>query len=97
MHFEENKQFGCNKCDALYIRAWDLQQHMEKVHEGQKILEIVEDGDVVESHLCSLCDYKAKSKILLKSHMKTMHDKIRYKCYLCAFQTSRTSNLKGMY
>ena len=51
--------------------------------------------DRTKKYKCHVCTYRAKQKVHLKEHIKTVHDKIRdFKCHLCTYETTRKSNLE---
>merc|ERR1719342_2054913 len=43
---------------------------------------------------CIQCNYKAKQKSLLKRHVKTQHEGIKYPCQLCDHQATTTDSLQ---
>ena len=43
---------------------------------------------------CTICDYKSTTKAELKSHIRSVHEKIKVQCQLCEASFSRPSRLK---
>ena len=57
---EDRRRFLCTICQKTSARNDDLRDHIENVHFPN-----------VFPYSCSICELKVKSKVMLKTHMRT--------------------------
>ena len=67
---QDNREFVCNKCGALYRNRYFLHKHIKLVHEDAK-------------YDCNLCDSKFTLKSNLTTHMMSLHNGAKYYCDQC--------------
>ena len=75
----------CEICVKDFSTRHSLDKHVKNYHNGDSI-----------SSKCELCDkvYTGKnSNYSLEDHIRTIHEKIRYKCKLCCKEFNYKSNL----
>lgn len=67
------RSFNCDQCTDVFKCAKGLQIHTNKIHSvGLKV------------HHCKICDKRFKSSILLKAHVKQVHEKAcQILCTVC--------------
>ena len=58
---EKSKLFPCLQCEKSFWTKGDMVRHISSIHEDKK------------PHKCDFCDYKAKRKDNLKSHIANVH------------------------
>ena len=65
------KIYSCGMCEATFVHSKSIAQHVKIIHEGFRIS-------------CNMCEYKTTQKIHLKTHMNSVHLKIKdYACSEC--------------
>jgi KRAB domain-containing zinc finger protein len=82
-----NKKHICQVCDASFTKKWSLKQHLT-THE-------VKD---VNSYQCEYCDYVARSKNRLKSHLLSNHvdnTEFKYSCGECPSEFKTDEELRN--
>ena len=76
------RRFNCKKC---YYKAYSqslLKKHDTETHE-RKYRGVFQ---------CDLCDLKASTKPSLRRHKATIHEGVKYKCDLCAYQSNQSKD-----
>ena len=59
-----------------------MKTHIETVHKG------------IRKHACPYCDKRFSQKANLRTHVKTLHEELRYPCYQCEYQAKRKAALQ---
>ena len=84
MKIHINEGILCNICDYSSIRKYDMERHIETVHEG------------IKSFQCNVCAYKTGHKSHLNRHVEGVHEKIKpFKCDFCDYSTKEKRYLKS--
>ena len=84
MKIHINEGILCNICDYSSIRKYDMERHIETVHEG------------IKSFQCNVCGYKTGHKSHLNRHVEGVHEKIKpFKCDFCDYSTKEKRYLKS--
>ena len=86
---EEKKLYQCTWCEAKFKTNYELKNHKERVHEGEKCdktflheFQTKVAHEKARHHKCSLCDYSSGYSSNLKKHMSNIHKKEKpYKCF----------------
>ncbi|XP_055531486.1 zinc finger protein 699-like [Wyeomyia smithii] len=80
--FTHNVKFSCDKCDAVYAYAAQLQVHIKQKHLGIRHL------------ACSQCPFRTSNRARLRNHVRSIHTSERpYRCTFC----ESTSNCSTGY
>ena len=66
------RPFKCDVCEEKFESGRAVAKHFTEAHPGQKM-----------QFPCSMCDKSYSSKMILKGHMKYVHQGIRFKCDQC--------------
>ena len=64
----------CNKCHKTFSSPWTMRNHVDSVH------------NMVKSHSCGQCDFKASQKEKLQKHARSVHEKRLETCNICKIQ-----------
>jgi len=74
-------------------------EHMTSIH--QDITDIKSEPSILDGekhvkavHSCELCEYKATFKWNLQTHIKSVHEGVRYSCKLCDYKATTKCGLK---
>ena len=68
----DEMQLSCKEGDKMFSSNLRPNGHWQPVHEGVQ-------------YPCNLCNYKAKQKSELKTHLKTIHRRLYYLCGQCGY------------
>merc|ERR1712218_29233 len=71
-------KFQCPKCKKLF-------SHKSSIHKDKHAC--------IHTYICDQCDYQCKDKTVLKRHIQTKHEGLRYDCKQCDFKAMCTSHL----
>ena len=79
-----NVKFSCKLCSIQTSSTQSLRIHMKLKHD-----------DNPKKLLCDQCDYTCHSFNMtrLKEHKRAVHDKIKFPCSECSFQTTSKNSL----
>ena len=66
------KTHKCDACEGMFESGRAVAKHYAEAHPGLKM-----------KFPCSMCDKSYSSKMILKGHMKYVHQGIRFKCDQC--------------
>ena len=91
--YEIQEYYNCKPCRKLFSQAGDLKNHVQRVHEKEKISsnnqsnnEMTDTHSLqVEKFKCEICDKKFSQKYNLKNHIENVHGgSKRYECDKCS-------------
>ena len=81
MHHNEQIYF-CEKCDYKCKLRANLKDHNKRKHD-----------DTFQKFKCDYCAYTADRKDYVKTHIQSLHDKVRFQCDICEYQATRKQYL----
>ena len=80
-HQLQEKDVICDLCYNI-VNKRQLQTHKAKIHK------------IFDENPCQHCDYQATQSSSLQTHMKSMHEGIKYPCHQCDYQATQSSHLQ---
>ena len=80
-HTEDKQYYHCEQCNYKTVIKSKVKEHLA-THSDARF------G-------CEMCGKQYKTKIHLKRHFESEHEKIRYTCESCGFEAKRKEYLKN--
>ena len=80
LHNEQT--YFCDICDFKCKLRKQLKEHNTRKHD-----------DTFQKFKCDYCTYTADRKDYLKTHIQSLHDKVRFQCDICDYQATRKQYL----
>ena len=77
-----NITLSCKICSYKCKSKIDFQSHNKRKHD-----------QTFKGYECDQCNYKAERKDYLNTHIRSLHDKVRFQCHLCEYQATRKQYL----
>ena len=81
VHEGVDKSVQCSICEQKLSSKSKLKRHINDTHLKLKPFE------------CPSCKYKATTMIILNTHIKAMHEGVKFQCTFCDYKTSLKSNV----
>eukprot|EP00090_Calanus_glacialis_P008485 TRINITY_DN16842_c0_g1_i1.p1 TRINITY_DN16842_c0_g1~~TRINITY_DN16842_c0_g1_i1.p1 ORF type:complete len:188 (+),score=20.47 TRINITY_DN16842_c0_g1_i1:362-925(+) len=79
---KSNDLFPCPSCDKMFLGVPNLHRHAKEEHD--MVLKL--------DHSCKYCGKEFNKKSNLQTHIKSIHERIRYQCEFCAKELSTLGN-----
>ena len=80
--------FDCDQCDSQFEGKGNLENHILTYHDNQTCY-------VPQyKHTCNQCQYETQQRSLLKRHIQSMHEGLRYNCNQCNYTGKSKDVLK---
>lgn len=76
-------RYKCQLCSFMHSRRESIVKHLRSIH-GKRV-----------GHSCPKCDFVAKSKAKLNSHIQSHKNKRKYRCPDCSFKTLTKHSFLG--
>ena len=100
--------FDCDLCGKVFETCKRLLSHKTRSKETCKLCNFVAcNHHIFVKHLtthdplyqnnafsCEVCGYRARKRVILKTHIKVVHEKFRLSCDLCEFKSKDKSAIR---
>ena len=100
--------FDCDLCGKVFKTCKRLLSHKTRSKETCKLCNFVAcNHHIFVKHLtthdplyqnnafsCEVCGYRARKRVILKTHIKVVHEKFRLSCDLCEFKSKDKSAIR---
>ena len=100
--------FDCDLCGKVFKTCKRILSHKTRSKETCKLCNFVAcNHHIFVKHLtthdplyqnnafsCEVCGYRARKRVILKTHIKVVHEKFRLSCDLCEFKSKDKSAIR---